>query len=62
MKQLHDSLRLYMDASFPILYIETIEEDKAYRAIKYASGNKEILEWNVRGLFYGKSEDHREAA
>ena len=60
MKQLHDSLRLYMDASFPILYIETIEEDKAYRAIKYASGNKEILEWNVRGLFYEKSEDHRE--
>lgn len=60
LKLLQDSIQLYMDASFPILQIETFEEDKACRAIEQAAGNKEIIEWNIRGLFYGNSEDCRE--
>jgi hypothetical protein len=53
-------MTLYMDAGFPIIYIETFEEDKAERADVKASGNREILEWNVRGLFYSKVDEKRE--
>ncbi len=60
MKSLSERMTLYMDAGFPIIYIETFEEDKAERAIVRASSNREILEWNVRGLFYSKSDEKRE--
>ena len=33
MKSLADRLNLYMDAGFPILYLETFEEDKALKII-----------------------------
>ena len=52
MKPLSERMTLYMDAGFPILYITTFEEDKADRAIREAAGNREIVEWNVRGLFF----------
>ena len=60
MKSLSERMTLYFDAGFPIIYIETFEEDKAERAVEKASCNREILEWNVRGLFYSKSEEKRE--
>ncbi len=60
MKPLSERMTLYMDAGFPIIYIETFEEDKVERAVETASCNREILEWNVRGLFYSKSEEKRE--
>lgn len=60
MKSLSDRMTLYMDAGFPIIYIETFEEDKAERAVIKASSNREILEWNVRGLFYSKVDEKRE--
>ena len=60
MEPLHDRIREYMNAHFPILYIETFEEDKAERAVKEAAGDREILEWNVRGLFYSKTDEKRE--
>ena len=60
MKSLSESMTLYFDAGFPIIYIETFEEDKAEQAVKKASCNREILEWNVRGLFYSKSDEKRE--
>ena len=60
MKSLSERMTLYFDAGFPIIYIETFEEDKAEQTVKKASGNREILEWNVRGLFYSKSEEKRE--
>lgn len=52
MKSLVDRMNLYMDAGFPILYLETFEEDKTLQMVKRAAGNRMILEWNVRGLFY----------
>ena len=55
MKPLSERLNLYMDAGFPILYIATFEEDKADRVIHEAVGNREIVEWNVRGLFFRES-------
>ena len=55
MKPLSERLNLYMDAGFPILYISTFEEDKADRAIREAAGNREIVEWNVRGLLFKQS-------
>ena len=55
MKPLAERMMLYMDAGFPILYITTFEEDKADRAIGEAAGNREVVEWNVRGLFFKQS-------
>lgn len=52
MKPLSERMNLYMDAGFPILYIDTFEEDKADAAIRKAAGNREIVEWNVRGLMF----------
>ena len=52
MKSLSERMTLYMDAGFPILYIATFEEDKADRAIEEAAGNREVVEWNVRGLLF----------
>ena len=43
-----------MDAGFPILFLTTFEEDKADLAISEAAGNREIVEWNVRGLLFKK--------
>lgn len=60
MKSLSERMTLYMDAGFPIIYIETFEEGKAEQAVVAAAGNREILEWNVRGLFYSKTEEKRE--
>lgn len=57
MKNLIDRMGLYMDAGFPILYLETFEEDKALKAIQRAAGNKPMLEWNVRGLFNHREKD-----
>ena len=60
MKSLSERMTLYMDAGFPIIYIETFEESKAHQAVLAASGNREILVWNVRGLFYSKTDEKRE--
>ncbi len=50
MKPLSERMTLYMDAGFPIIYIETFVEVNAERAVIKASSNRKILEWNVRGL------------
>lgn len=55
MKTLEDRMNLYMDAGFPILYLETFEDDKAIQIIDEAAANRPIVEWNVRGLFYHKN-------
>lgn len=52
MKTLSERLNLYMDAGFPILYLETLEEDKAMQIIVDAVANRPLVEWNVRGLFF----------
>ena len=54
MKTLLEKMTLYMDAGFPILFLTTFEEDKADRTISEAAGNREIVEWNVRGLLFKK--------
>lgn len=54
LQSLKERLILYMDAGFPILYIDTFEDDKADEAIIYAAGNREVIEWNDRGLFFRK--------
>ena len=54
MKTLLEKMTLYMDAGFPILFLTTFEEDKADQVISEAAGNREIVEWNVRGLLFKK--------
>lgn len=50
MCKLEEQLARYMDAGFPILCLDTFEEDKADAAIRAAAGGRDILEWSVRGF------------
>ena len=54
---LRERMNLYMDAGFPILYLETFEEEKAIQIIKEAATRRQIVEWNMRGIFYHDNPD-----
>ena len=48
-KSFKAKLAQYMDAGFPIIYINTFEEDKADAILKEVCNGKEICEWNETG-------------
>ena len=41
----------YLDAGFPIIYLETFEEDKADEIILSVVGGRRVLEWSAQGLW-----------
>lgn len=41
-----EKMSSYMDAGFPILYINTFEETKALKSILNAASGRDVLEWN----------------
>ena len=41
----------YVDAGFPIIYLNTFEENKADEMIRSVSRGKGVIEWNERGFF-----------
>lgn len=43
---LKEKLIRYMDAGFPIIYINSFEENKVDEVIKNAVSDREIVEWN----------------
>ena len=45
-KSFKPKLARYMDAGFPIIYINTFEEDKVDSIIKEVGKGKDIVEWN----------------
>lgn len=45
-KTLKSKLARYIDAGFPIIYINTFEEDKVDNIISEISSGKEVYEWN----------------
>lgn len=45
-KTLRSKLARYIDAGFPIIYLNTFEEDKIDSVIQEISSGKEIYEWN----------------
>lgn len=45
-KTLKEKLARYMDAGFPIIYLNTFEEDKADALINSIKGGREVYEWN----------------
>ena len=45
-KTLKSKLLQYIDAGFPIIYINTFEEDKVDDIIREISAGKEVYEWN----------------
>ena len=45
-KTLKSKLVRYIDAGFPIIYINTFEEDKVDSIISGISSDKEVYEWN----------------
>ena len=49
--RLKDKLNQYIDAGFPILYINSFEDDKVDDIIREIGDRKEIIEWNgARGM------------
>ena len=50
MPSVKEQLVRFMDAGFPILYLNTYEEEKADKIIHSMAGGKRILEWTIRGL------------
>lgn len=46
-----DKLRRYIDAGFPVIHIDTFEEEKAISMLKSAIDGKKIIEWNIRGFY-----------
>ena len=46
-----DRLCRYMDASFPLIYLNTFEEDKSDEIITAAAAERTIFEWNAEGFF-----------
>lgn len=57
---LQDTLVRYMDAGFPILYVNTFEEDKAEAMIRDIVGGRNILSWSVLGFYDEKAHVRQE--
>ncbi len=51
MEQFERRLVRYMDAGFPILYVDTAEDEKAIERIQKVFKGRGMIEWNIRGLF-----------
>ena len=51
MRNFETRLIRYMDAGFPLLYVDTFEEEKAVESIKKTARGLGLLEWNIRGFF-----------
>lgn len=45
-KNLKSKLSRYIDAGFPIIYLNTFEDDKVDFIIKEVCFEKEVYEWN----------------
>lgn len=52
-----DKLIRYMDAGFPLIYINTFEEDKVDDIIEEAASERTLFEWNAEE-FFGKRKSH----
>ena len=46
-----ENVTRYIDAGFPIIYVDSLEEEKVIEEVQSLFQDRGILEWNVRGLF-----------
>ena len=51
MNKFKKNLTHYMDANFPIIFVDSFEEDKVVQCVREVFTEREILEWNIRGVF-----------
>ena len=51
MKVFKQQLTRYMDAAFPIIFVNSFEEEKVTEAVREVFVGRGFLEWNVRGIF-----------
>ena len=51
MNKFKDNLIRYVDAGFPILFINSFEEEKVLLTIRSLFNDRQFLLWNIRGLF-----------
>ena len=47
---LKEKVARYIDAGFPLLYINTFEEEKADALIRAVAGSRKIIEYSIRGI------------
>ena len=58
---LKDKLQRYLDSGFPIIYINSFEEQKSEKIIKEVIKNRKGFEWNAaRGLLNFNTKEHQE--
>ena len=50
MTKFKQSLARYMDAAFPIIFVDSFEEDKIIDLVRSVFLNRDLLEWSVRGI------------
>ena len=50
MSHFQENLTKYMDAGFPILYVDTTEEDKAESIVCDLNKHRGIIKWDIRGF------------
>lgn len=55
MNKFKKNLTHYMDANFPIIFVDSFEEDKVVQCIREVFTERELLEWNIRGIFDKKN-------
>ena len=58
-KTLKSKLVRYIDAGFPIIYLNTFEEDKVDTIIKEVNSGKEIYEWNETNGYIDLRQKHQ---
>ena len=58
-KVVRDRLIKYMDARFPLLYINSFEEDKADEIIYSVKESRNVFEWNAEGFFTYKMNERK---
>ena len=51
MKKFKHNLIRYIDAGFPLLFINSYEEEKIIQVIREILNDRDFLFWNIRGLF-----------
>ena len=45
------NLTHYMDAGFPILFIDSFEDEKIFHVVHDVFSSRDFIEWNIRGIF-----------
>lgn len=57
MRKFKENLVKYMDAGFPILFVESFEEEKIIKTVREVFQDRNFWKWNIRGLWEMEKEN-----